>query len=119
VNAHTFTKQAEKFETNAICQKADGDCFLGQERSADGGIHATRIHNDFRSVLRNIKRTIQNKIREMLTSGVVLLNDNARPHKAAGTRALLEHFNWELFDHQSYNPDLAPDYYHVFAYLKN
>jgi hypothetical protein len=35
----------------------------------------------------------------MLTSGVVLLHDNERQHTAAGTRALLEHFNWELFDH--------------------
>jgi hypothetical protein len=30
----------------------------------------------------------------MLTSGVVLLHDNACPHTAAHTWALLEHFNW-------------------------
>jgi hypothetical protein len=24
------------------CQKANGNCFLGQEMSADGGIHAKR-----------------------------------------------------------------------------
>jgi hypothetical protein len=41
VNAPTFTKQAEEVQTN-VCQKADGNCFLGQERSSDGGIHATR-----------------------------------------------------------------------------
>jgi hypothetical protein len=35
----------------------------------------------------------------MLTSGVVLLREIALPHTAARTRALLEHFNWELFDH--------------------
>jgi hypothetical protein len=28
-------------------------------------------------------------------------------HIAAHTRALLEHFNWELFDHP-YSPDLTP-----------
>jgi hypothetical protein len=46
----------------------------------------------------------------MLISGVVLLDDNARPltNIAARTRALLEHFNWELFDHSPYSPDLAP-----------
>jgi hypothetical protein len=33
-----------------------------------------------------------NKKRGMLTSGVVLLHDNMRPHTAAHTRALLEHF---------------------------
>jgi hypothetical protein len=55
----------------------------------------------------------------MLTSSVVLLHDNVRPHTAACTRALLEHFTWELFDHPSYSPALAPRNYHLFAYLKN
>jgi transposase len=55
----------------------------------------------------------------MLTPGVALLHDNARPHTAARTRALLEHFNWELFDHPPYSPDLAPSDHHLFTYLKN
>jgi hypothetical protein len=55
----------------------------------------------------------------MLTSGVVLLHDNVRPHSAARTRALLEHSNWELSDHPPYSPDLAPSDYHLFIYLKN
>jgi hypothetical protein len=33
---------------------------------------------------------------------------------AAHTRALLEYFNWELFDHPSYSPDLAPSDYRLF-----
>jgi transposase len=52
----------------------------------------------------------------MLTYGVMLLHENARPHTA--TRALLEHFNWELFDHPPYSPDLTPSDYHQFTYLK-
>jgi histone-lysine N-methyltransferase SETMAR len=55
----------------------------------------------------------------MLTYGVVLLHDNARPHTAARTRALLEHFHWELSDHSPYSPDLALSEYHLFTYLKN
>jgi hypothetical protein len=55
----------------------------------------------------------------MLKSGVVLFHDSARPHSAARTLALLEHFNWELFDHPPYNTDLAPSDYHLFTYLKN
>jgi transposase len=56
--------------------------------------------------LKELRSTIQNKRRGMLTYGVVLLHDNSRPHTAARTSALLEHFNWELFDHPPYSPDL-------------
>jgi histone-lysine N-methyltransferase SETMAR len=55
----------------------------------------------------------------MLTSCVELLHDNARPHIAARTRALLEHLSWELSDHPHYSPDLATSDYHLLTYLKN
>jgi hypothetical protein len=73
-NTHTPNKPI-KFKQTSVCQKADGNCFLGQERIADGGIRATRDHNNVRSVLRNNKKlrgAIQNKKRGILTSGVVL-----------------------------------------------
>jgi hypothetical protein len=56
-----------------------------------------------------------------MTYSIVLLHDSARLHTsiAAHTRALLEHFNWELFDYPPYSPDLAPSDYHLFTYLKN
>jgi hypothetical protein len=47
---------------------------------------------------------IQNKIGGMLTDGLVLLHENARPCTTARTRALLEHFTWELFGHPSLQP---------------
>jgi transposase len=55
----------------------------------------------------------------MLTYDVVLLHENALTHTVSRTRALLEHFNWELFDHPPSSPDLAPSYYHLFTSLKN
>jgi transposase len=55
-----------------------------------------------------LHRAIQNKRCEMLTSGVVLFHDNERLHTAAHTWALLEHFNWELFNHPPYSPDFTP-----------
>jgi hypothetical protein len=42
-----------------VCQKADGNCFLGQERSGDGGIHVIRNHNNIRSVLQNTIKSAQ------------------------------------------------------------
>jgi transposase len=51
--------------------------------------------------------------------GAMLLHDNSRPHTASCVLALLEHFNWELFDHPPYSPDLAPSDYHLFTCLKD
>jgi transposase len=48
----------------------------------------------------------------------MLLYDNPRPHTAARTRALLENFSWELFEHPPYGYDFAPSDYHLFTYLK-
>jgi hypothetical protein len=55
----------------------------------------------------------------MQTSSLVLLHNNACLHTAARTRALLKHFNWELFDHPPYSPDLTQSDYHLFIYLKD
>lgn len=68
--------------------------------------------------LRKLRRAIQNKRRGLLTAGVVLLHDNARPHTARRTTAVLREFGWELFDHPPYSPDLAPSDFHVFLKLK-
>jgi hypothetical protein len=49
--------------------------------------------------LKKLHRAIQNKRRGIMTSGIVLLHDNVHLYTATCIRALLEHFNWELFDH--------------------
>jgi hypothetical protein len=56
----------------------------------------------------------------MLTSGVLLLYDNAHLHMsiASCTPALLEHFSWE-FDHSPSSPNLTLSNYHLFTYPKN
>jgi hypothetical protein len=53
----------------------------------------------------------------MLTEGV-LLHNNARPHSAARTNALIKLFNWEIFDQPSYSQDLAPTDYNLFTNMK-
>ena len=68
--------------------------------------------------LKRLRRAIQNKRRGMLTSGVLLLHDNARPHTANVTKALLEGLKWEVLGHPPYSPDLAPSDFHLFLYLK-
>jgi histone-lysine N-methyltransferase SETMAR len=66
--------------------------------------------------LNKLQRLIQNKRRGMLTKGVILLHDNARPHTL--TKALLRQFNWEILEHPPYSPDLAPSDYHLLTKMK-
>ncbi|UYV83602.1 hypothetical protein LAZ67_23001611 [Cordylochernes scorpioides] len=54
----------------------------------------------------------------MLTKGVRFHHDNARPHTAHQTTALIEEFGWELVSHPPYSPDVAPSDFHFFPELK-
>jgi histone-lysine N-methyltransferase SETMAR len=54
----------------------------------------------------------------MLTKGIILLDNNARPHIVAHTNALIKPFNWESFDHPHYSADLATSNYHLFIKMK-
>ncbi|GBN61392.1 hypothetical protein AVEN_227055-1 [Araneus ventricosus] len=74
--------------------------------------------NRYCETLRKLRRAIQNRRQGMLTGGIMLLNDNARPHTAAATQELLNQFGWEIFDRPPYSPDLAPINFHLFLKLK-
>ncbi|GBN38902.1 hypothetical protein AVEN_116563-1 [Araneus ventricosus] len=58
-------------------------------------------------------------VKSILTSGVVLLHDNIRPHSAVVTQQLLKQFKWDVSDHPAYSPDLAASDFHRFPELKN
>ncbi|GFS91927.1 mariner Mos1 transposase [Trichonephila clavipes] len=70
------------------------------------------------ATLTKLRRAIQNKRRSLLTSGVLLLHDNAKPHSAINTQNLIRSFGWEPIDHPPCSPDLAPSDFHLFRYLK-
>jgi hypothetical protein len=46
MNTHSPNKQKKFTYILFACQEVDGNPFLGQERSADGGIHAARNHKN-------------------------------------------------------------------------
>ncbi|GFX92222.1 histone-lysine N-methyltransferase SETMAR [Trichonephila clavipes] len=71
------------------------------------------------ATLTKLRRAIQNKRRGLLTSGVLLLQDNARPHSAINTQNLIRSFGWEQIDHPPYSQTwrLRSDF-HLFRYLK-
>ncbi|CAK9803204.1 Histone-lysine N-methyltransferase SETMAR [Anthophora quadrimaculata] len=79
----------------------------------------TTINTDRHSeILKKLRRAIQNRRRGMLSKGVSILHDNARPHVAPTTVDLLQHFGWDIITHPPYSPDLAPNDYHLFTKLK-
>lgn len=65
-----------------------------------------------------LKPAIRSKRRGLLSKGVVLLHDNARPHTAAHTVETLQKLKFEVLAHPPYSPDLAPSDYHLFGPLK-
>jgi histone-lysine N-methyltransferase SETMAR len=119
---HSANKPKKFKQTLSAYHKADGNCFwdrqgvLMVEFMQQRTIITSYVYCE---TLEKLRRAIQNKRGGVLTSGVVFLHCNARPHTAARTWALLEHFDWELFDHPLYSPNLAPSDYHLCTYLKN
>jgi len=66
-----------------------------------------------------LKPAIRTKRRDLLSSGVLLLHDNARPHTAIHTLQTLVKLGFTVLEHLAYSPDLAPSDYHLFGPLKD
>ena len=80
----------------------------------------TTINADaYCSTLRHLRKVIQNRRRGKLSRGIVLIHDNACPHSARQTQALLHGaFHWDTFDHPPYSPDMAPSDFFFFSKMK-
>ena len=65
-----------------------------------------------------LRWAIQNRRRGMLSKGISILHNNARPHAACQTVTLVQWFGWKIIIHPSYSPDLAPSDLHQFLKLK-
>lgn len=70
------------------------------------------------STLKILKDRIKRKRPGLLSDGVLLLHDNARPHTADLTNQAIEKWRWEIIPHPPYSPDLSPCDFHLFAPLK-
>jgi hypothetical protein len=56
--------------------------------------------------------------RGLLPKGVLLLHGNARPYTATATVTTIQKLKFEIINHPSCNPDLAPSDYYLFGMLK-
>ncbi|KFM64801.1 Histone-lysine N-methyltransferase SETMAR, partial [Stegodyphus mimosarum] len=118
---HTHSPKKQKFKVTMSSQKIMCTVFwdrkgvlLTEFLPRGETINAAR----YCETLTKLRRAIQNKRRGMLSKGIVLLHDNARPHTAGVTQSLIRQFHWEQFDHPPYSPDLAPSDYHLFLHMK-
>jgi histone-lysine N-methyltransferase SETMAR len=118
---HTQSPTKKKFKTSTSTKKIMATVFWDRKGVllVDFMPHGTTINTAaYCETLKMLRRAIQNRRREMLTRGVTLLHDNARPHTARATQQLLQSFNWEVLDHPAHSPDLAPSDVHLFLHLK-
>ena len=66
-----------------------------------------------------LRPAIKSKRRGLLSSGVLLQHENARPnHTARTTVATFTDLHFECLPHPPYSPDLAPSDFHMFGPLK-
>ena len=61
---------------------------------------------------------IKSKQYGLLSTGVLLQHDNARPHTAHSTAATIQDLSFECLPNPPYSPDLAPSAFHVFGPVK-
>ena len=99
---HSSLPKPRKFKTTQSAGKVMATVFWDRKGVllVDFMAHGTTI-NTYRycETLKNLRRAIQNWRRGVPTKGVCLLHDNARPHVARQTVALLDQFGWDIITH--------------------
>lgn len=118
---HSFSPKKRKFKVKQSARKIMATVFWDRK-----GVlliefmpTGTTINSaSYCETLEKLRKAIKNRRPGMLTKGVRLLHDNARPHVARNTKSLLEKFGWDILPHPPYSPDLAPSDYHLFTNLK-
>ena len=70
-------------------------------------------------ILRKLRRAIRDKRpAELLDDGVLLLHDNAGPHRCHDVVETVVSWGWEILEHPPYSPDLAPCDFFLFPKMK-
>jgi len=118
---HSSSPKPRKFKRTESAGKVMATAFWDRKGVllVDFMAHGTTINADrYCETLKKLRQAIQNRRRGMLTKGVYLLHDNARPHVARQIFALLDQFGWDIITHPPYSLDLAPCDYHLFPKLK-
>jgi len=118
---HTSSPKTKKFRT----QPSAGKVMMTLFRDERGAIleHYMPRGNTvtdamYADLLKNhLRPAIKSKRHGLLTTGVLLQHDNARPHTACSTVATTQDLSFQCLPHPPYSPDLVPSDFHVFGPL--
>lgn len=119
---HTSSPKPKKFRTQLSAGKVMLTLFWDArgvilEDYMPHGVTVTSV--TYSELLKNrLQPAIRTKRRGLLSTGILLQHDNARPHTARSTVATIQDLKFECLPHPPYSPDLAPSDYHVFGPLK-
>ena len=118
---HPGSPKPKKFKSQISAGKVMLTAFFDHEGLLladfkEPGVNITAIH--YNDTLDKLHTAIKNKRPGMLSRGVILLHDNARPHVAKIVQKALAHKRWEVLPHPSYSPDMSPCDFHLFGPLK-
>ncbi len=70
------------------------------------------------NTLMQLRNVIQLSRRGSLSQKIVLIHDNAHPHRVQLIQTLLRDFCWEQLEHSQYSLDLVLNDYYLFRRLK-
>ncbi len=121
--------EPKKIQRASVCREDYGNILLGSEGHHYGGIPTrcdrsrhwekyTANANRYFDTLIKLRAAIKAKRPSLLSKGVILLHDSAKPYTAGITSNLLKDFKWEIFDHSAYSRYLAPSDFHLIPGLK-
>ena len=119
---HQNSPRAVKFKKTASLKKIMVTVFWDQKGPIliDYLPQGASMNGDrYREILTKLRKALKDRRPGKLSKGIEILHDNARPHTASLTLALLEKFKWKIVPHPPYSPDLAPSDYHLFPKLKS
>ena len=107
---HTDSPDTKKFKTRPSAGKLLLTVFWDSrgpvlEHYLERGSTVTS-HSDCEMLRGDLRPAIRTKRRGLLTRGVILLHDNARPHSAAQTVEELQRLKFEMMEHPPYSPGL-------------
>jgi len=119
---HSSSPKPKKFQTEPSVGKVMLTLFWDEkgvilEQYTPRGTTVTSA--SFSDLLKDhLQRAIESNQRGLLSSGVLLQHDNARPHTACTTVATMTDMHFECLPHPPYSPDLAPSDFRMFGPLK-